>query len=207
MRVILTFTTVMKLDQISTLAIKCWVTFEVTVIFSICSLFYLVPGLNFVIENGMKKITGLQLPKNDYWETFLGWEMFKSVWKSRLVDITKKAKNGVEAQNVPLITVDGKRCVRLLDLVRAERPLVVYFGSGSCPVFMSKLREFGDLAQDYSDIVDFAVVYIEEAHPMDGWSFKVSLCAVSFWIFVYSVPGILSHWNMKLFRKCFDILF
>ena len=40
---------------------------------------------------------------------------------------------------------------------------------------MTKLREFGDLALDYSDIVDFVVVYIEEAHPEDGWSFKVSM--------------------------------
>ena len=36
---------------------------------------------------------------------------------------------------------------------------------------MNKLKEFGELAQDYFDIVDFVVVYIEEAHPEDGWSF------------------------------------
>lgn len=113
------------------------------------------------------------MPKRNYWETFLGWEMYKSIWKSRMVDITRKARNGVEAQNVPLMTTDGKRCVRLLDLLQADRALVVYFGSCSCPVFMNKLKLFGELAQDYSDIVDFVVVYIEEAHPEDGWSFKV----------------------------------
>ena len=121
----------MKLRCFFDAAVKCWVTIEVTLIFGICSLFYLIPGLNFVIENGMKMLTGLQMPKNNYWDTFLGWEMFKSVWKSRLVDITKKARNGLEAQNVPLVTTDGKRCVRLLDLLRAERPLMVYFGSCS----------------------------------------------------------------------------
>lgn len=113
------------------------------------------------------------MPKRNYWETFLGWEMYKSIWKSRMVDITRKARNGVEAQNVPLMTTDGKRCVRLLDLLQVDRALVVYFGSCSCPVFMNKLKLFGELAQDYSDIVDFVVVYIEEAHPEDGWSFKV----------------------------------
>ncbi|XP_046861549.1 thyroxine 5-deiodinase-like [Xenia sp. Carnegie-2017] len=110
-------------------------------------------SLGFVLENGMRKVTGLNIPKTNYWETFLGWEMFKSVWKSRVVDITKEMRNGLEAQNVPLVTPDGKKCVRLLDLLQAERALVVYFGSCSCPVFMNKLKEF-------------------EAHPIDGWSFK-----------------------------------
>ncbi|XP_046861292.1 thyroxine 5-deiodinase-like [Xenia sp. Carnegie-2017] len=129
-------------------------------------------SLGFVLENGMRKVTGLNIPKTNYWETFLGWEMFKSVWKSRVVDITKEMRNGLEAQNVPLVTPDGKKYVRLLDLLQAERAVVVYFGSCSCPVFMNKLKEFGVLAQDFSDIVDFVVVYIEEAHPIDGWSFK-----------------------------------
>lgn len=134
-------------------------------------------GLSFVLESQMKKITGIKIPKRNYWDTFLGWEMYKSVWKSRIIDITRKARNGFEAQNVPLLTTDGKKCVRLLDLLQADRALVVYFGSCSCPVFMSKLNEFGELAQDYSDIVDFIVVYIEEAHPQDGWSFKVCYLA------------------------------
>ena len=121
----------------------------------------------------MRKITGIEIPKRTYWDTFLGWEMYKSVRKSRIIDITRKARNGFEAQNVPLVTTDGQKCVRLLDLLQADRALVVYFGSCSCPVFMNKVKEFGELAQDYSDIVDFVVVYIEEAHPEDGWSFKV----------------------------------
>ena len=133
----------------------------------------LATGLSFVLEIGMSKITGIKMLKTNYWDTFLGREMYKSVWKSRMVDIMKKARNGAKAQNVPLVTADGKTCVRLLDLLQVDRALVVYFGSCTCPVFMNKLNVFGELAQDYSDIVDFVVVYIEEAHPEDGWSFKV----------------------------------
>ncbi len=135
--------------------------------------FFICVGLSFVLEGEMRKITGIYMQKRNYWETFLGWEMYKYVWKSRMVDITRKARNGLEAQNVSLVTTDGRKCVRLLDLLQADRALVVYFGSCTCPVFMNKLKEFGELAQDYSDIVDFVVVYIEEAHPEDGWSFKV----------------------------------
>ena len=37
-----------------------------------------------------------------------------------MVDMTRKARNGVEAQNVPLVTTDGRKCVRLLDLFQAD---------------------------------------------------------------------------------------
>lgn len=39
---------------------------------------------------------------------------------------------------------------------------------------MVKLRDFGEIVRDFSDIADFIIVYIEEAHPSDGWALKVS---------------------------------
>ena len=38
---------------------------------------------------------------------------------------------------------------------------------------MAKLRQFNEIARDFTDVADFVVVYIEEAHPTDGWAFKV----------------------------------
>ena len=38
---------------------------------------------------------------------------------------------------------------------------------------MAKLQEFRNIVKDYNGTADFAVVYIEEAHPSDGWFFKV----------------------------------
>lgn len=37
---------------------------------------------------------------------------------------------------------------------------------------MAKLRDFGEIVHDFSNIADFVIVYIEEAHPSDGWALK-----------------------------------
>lgn len=37
---------------------------------------------------------------------------------------------------------------------------------------MAKLRDFGEIVHDFSDVADFVIVYIEEAHPSDGWALK-----------------------------------
>lgn len=37
---------------------------------------------------------------------------------------------------------------------------------------MANVDRIGRLAADYADVGDFLTVYIEEAHPADGWSFK-----------------------------------
>ncbi len=37
---------------------------------------------------------------------------------------------------------------------------------------MGKLEDFRKLVHDFSEAVDFVVVYIAEAHTMDGWHLK-----------------------------------
>ena len=49
---------------------------------------------------------------------------------------------------------------------------------------MAKLQKFRKIVQDYSGIADFAIVYVEEAHPSDGWFFKVCLGYLYIWISV-----------------------
>ncbi|KAK6179944.1 hypothetical protein SNE40_012189 [Patella caerulea] len=34
---------------------------------------------------------------------------------------------------------------------------------------MAKLRKFNELVRNFADDIDFLTVYIEEAHPNDGW--------------------------------------
>ena len=45
---------------------------------------------------------------------------------------------------------------------------------------MAKLSEFGKLAEKHADLIDFAIVYIEEAHPIEGWWFEVWHILTSF---------------------------
>ena len=35
---------------------------------------------------------------------------------------------------------------------------------------MDKLAEFNEIVRDFKDVADFVMVYISEAHPLDGWA-------------------------------------
>ena len=37
---------------------------------------------------------------------------------------------------------------------------------------MAKFNEFCQLISNFDDVADFLTIYIEEAHPEDGWAFK-----------------------------------
>jgi hypothetical protein len=46
-----------------------------------------------------------------------------------------------------------------------ERPVVIEFGSVSCPVFDDRILPMEKLARDYRGRADFYVLYTREAHP------------------------------------------
>ncbi|KAL8594253.1 hypothetical protein ACOMHN_044197 [Nucella lapillus] len=39
---------------------------------------------------------------------------------------------------------------------------------------MAKMARFGRVAQEYGDVADFLIVYIQESHPADGWAFNTN---------------------------------
>lgn len=124
------------------------------------------------------KFAGAELSKEVFGDSLFGWEMYKAVTATLMTDLQKKAKRGLEAPNPPLFSADGQSRSHLLDFARESRPLVVNFGSCTCPVFMERLREFNDVMTEFSDIADFLVIYISEAHPTDGWAFKVIISSI-----------------------------
>ena len=124
------------------------------------------------------KFAGAEMRKEVYGDSLFGWEMYKAVTTTLMIDLQKKAKRGTEAPNPSLVSTDGHSRSHLLDFARERRPLVVNFGSCTCPVFMERLREFSDIMTEFSDIADFLVIYISEAHPTDGWAFKVMISPI-----------------------------
>lgn len=52
-----------------------------------------------------------------------------------------------------------------LSKLYAKRPVVLVFGSYTCPPFRRQVLEVEQLYQAYKDRVDFLLVYIREAHP------------------------------------------
>ena len=49
-----------------------------------------------------------------------------------------------------------------------KRPVVLVFGSYSCPKLRSSAADLRKIAAEYHDRVDFRLVYISEAHPRNG---------------------------------------
>ena len=133
------------------------------------------PFFKRLISNAMDSVSGLKMPQDDYWDSMFTRQMLKGLWRFIFLDLNKKTKLGAKAYNSPLFSMDGKKCFRLLEMSQCGRPLVVNFGSSSWRPFLTKLREFGEIVRDFADIADFVIVYIEEAHPSDGWAFKVGL--------------------------------
>jgi len=73
---------------------------------------------------------------------------------------------GEEAPNFTLTDIDGKT-LTLADL--RGKPVVIEFGSYTCPIFRGKINAFEELQEQYGDAVHFVLVYTQEAHPIDGW--------------------------------------
>ena len=40
---------------------------------------------------------------------------------------------------------------------------------------MAQLQKFRLIVEKFDGMADFAIIYIAEAHPTDGWFFKVSI--------------------------------
>lgn len=143
-------------------------------VFTVGWLLKIVPFFKSFVSIAMCKMTDTSLPTELYWDSLFTWKMLQNVYHCVLADKNKKVKLHGKAYNSPVVSVDGKRCHRLLDFARGSRPLVLNFGSSTCPVFMQMLKRYQQLKNDFAEVADFAVVYIEEAHPVDGWAFKVT---------------------------------
>jgi thiol-disulfide isomerase/thioredoxin len=75
---------------------------------------------------------------------------------------------GQEAPDFDLATKDGASRVRLSSL-RGGHPVVLVFGSYTCPPFRREMPAVGKLYADYKERAAFYFVYIEEAHAHDVW--------------------------------------
>jgi thiol-disulfide isomerase/thioredoxin len=75
---------------------------------------------------------------------------------------------GQEAPDFDLPTRDGKSRVRLSSL-RQAKPVVLVFGSYTCPPFRKEMPAVNEVYKLYKDRLAFYFVYIEEAHASDVW--------------------------------------
>ena len=76
-------------------------------------------------------------------------------------------KDGDVAPDFTLQDSEGKKTVKLSEL--RGKPVVLIFGSCTCPPFVASTQQTSRLFERYKDRVHFYLIYIREAHPTDGW--------------------------------------
>ena len=78
---------------------------------------------------------------------------------------------GDSVSDFTLKTSDGKQDVTLSKLI-GPKPVVLVFGNFTCGPFRSQAGNVEKLYRMYKDRATFAMVYVREAHPTDGWSME-----------------------------------
>jgi len=73
---------------------------------------------------------------------------------------------GQAAPPINLVDLDGKKIT--LDTL-PNRPVVLIFGSYSCPAFRDQVRLLNDLAEAHRRRAHFLIVYTREAHALGQW--------------------------------------
>ncbi|KAG9336660.1 hypothetical protein JZ751_003007, partial [Albula glossodonta] len=141
------------------------------------------------------------------WQRMLTSAGLKSIWNSFLLDAYKQVKLGGEAPNSKVVkvpTISSRKLsfsssrssdeCRLLDFESSDRPLLV---------------------EEFSDVADFLLVYIDEAHPSDVWA-APTMEAHSFQVRkhrsleerVLAAQRLLEHFSMppqcQLVADCMD---
>jgi hypothetical protein len=72
------------------------------------------------------------------------------------------------APDFTLKTNDGTKEVTLSKLV-GPKPVVLVFGNFTCGPFRAQAGNVEKLYRNYQDRATFVMVYVREAHPIDGW--------------------------------------
>ena len=175
---------------------KCLIYIALVCVFAVGRLLKHLHFCKGFLLYGFNIISRQTMCVESYWDSLFTQQMFQNIWHCLLLDMSKKVHIGGRAYNVPLVSADAKCHTRLLDLARGTRPMVLNFGSCTCPIFMSEMNKYRKMVKDFSAVADFLIVYVEEAHPIDGWAFKV-------WILITKAVSFLQETN-KILKTVYD---
>lgn len=78
-------------------------------------------------------------------------------------------------QALDAVLFDGAGDLVLLSSLWSRKPIVVEFGSITCPVFVGNVPTMNGVADKYREEVDFYVLYTREAHPGQNYPAHQSL--------------------------------
>ncbi len=81
------------------------------------------------------------------------------------------ARPGTPAPDFTLQSPDGTKTHQLSKLI-GNKPVVLVFGNFTCGPFRGFFPEANDLFERYKEHANFQMVYVREAHPLDGWKME-----------------------------------
>jgi alkylhydroperoxidase family enzyme len=99
------------------------------------------------------------------------WTLVKGLFQQEIGSLQPGPAPGEKAPEFLLKTADGAAEVALSQLI-GPKPVVLIFGNFTCGPFRSRAGDVEKLYQRYKDRATFAMVYVREAHPTDGWSME-----------------------------------
>ena len=73
---------------------------------------------------------------------------------------------------------------------------------------MAKLADFGKLTKRFASLADFAIIYVEEAHPVDGWRFKVRFIKILILslLTLHPLCEVMHNQCTHIFQHCYGSL-
>ncbi len=78
------------------------------------------------------------------------------------------AAPGDQVPAFELLTTHGERLVN--DDVFGDKPVLIVFGSMTCPMTASSAPSVQDLYEEFGERVDFYMLYVREAHPGENYA-------------------------------------
>jgi len=94
------------------------------------------------------------------------WRPKELAWQDRL-DVNAP-KVGDLAPSFTLLNSENANSESLVDFL-GEKPVVLFLGANSCPVFSHGMQDINDLHDKYKNRVNFVGVYVSEPHATDEW--------------------------------------
>lgn len=125
-----------------------------------------------IVVRIMHKAASVSLPEELYWNSLFTWPMMKALWQQEKLDMRKTALRGKPSPNPLLVDPSSGDELELSKALNPDKLQVLAFGSYSCPVFRMKLNKLTSIAEEFHNVADFSLIYIDEAHPADGWAFN-----------------------------------
>jgi len=99
------------------------------------------------------------------------WTLVKGLARQEIGSLQPGPEVDDPAPPFTLRTADGDEAVSLSGLV-GSKPVVLVFGNFSCGPFRGQAGNVEKLHLRYKDRANFAMVYVREAHPTDGWQME-----------------------------------